>query len=88
MRCGVEWPVCPDCPGARVGESAGRARCERCGSSWPVEARTPCPDPATVGLVDSDGVTTGLVCASHAAHPSAALLRKVRPPGQGVGSGR
>lgn len=84
--CGVPWPVCPSCPGARVGESAGRVRCERCGTSWPTGERVPCPDPGTVALADAGGGgKVGLVCASHAAHPSAAQLRVALRPVGGEG---
>lgn len=42
-------------------------------------ARTPCPDPGTVALADGEGAK-GLVCASHAAHPSAAELKVALRP--------
>ena len=78
-RCGVPWPVCPDCLGVGLELSAGRARCPSCGREWPAEERDPCPDPAAVELADAEGAT-GRVCRSHAAHPSAArLARSDRP---------
>lgn len=83
--CGVTWPVCPACPGAVVVETAGRVRCERCGSSWPSAERVPCPDPGTVVLADGAGAK-GLVCASHAAHPSAAALKVALRPAPGGGA--
>lgn len=79
--CGVPWPVCPSCPGARVWEGGGLVRCERCGREWPTSERVPCPDPATVGLTDAGGGgTVRLVCPSHAAHPSAGELRRALEP--------
>lgn len=82
-RCGVPWPVCPVCLGEGLSVSAGRATCDRCGGSWPEGERVPCPAPATVVLSDAAG-EKGRVCESHAAHPSAAELRKalrlVPPP--------
>lgn len=81
--CGVDWPVCPQCIGERLSVSAGRATCDRCGVSWAEADRVPCPAPATVVLSDDPG-EKGRVCESHAAHPSAAALRKalrlVPPP--------
>ena len=80
--CGIPWPVCPDCPGARVWESAGRVRCERCGRDWPEHERAPCPDPATVALADAAGGSARLVCWSHSRHPSAGDLRVALRPAE------
>jgi hypothetical protein len=74
MACGVEWPVCARCPGVGLVSTAGRARCSRCGGEWPEREVSPCPLPAVAVLVDGTGMK-GHVCASHAAHPSAAGLR-------------
>jgi hypothetical protein len=79
-RCGVSWPVCPDDLGEGLYWTAGEVYCKRCGRRWPAEDVDPCPWPATVVLAaaaDVAGETTRLVCASHAAHPSAELLVKV-----------
>jgi hypothetical protein len=77
--CGVAWPVCPTCLGEGLLVSGGRARCPVCGGTWAEAERAPCPDPGTVALADTAGAK-GLVCASHAAHPSAAALRKALRP--------
>ena len=68
-KCGIVWPVCPDCLGEGMPIFARTAKCSGCGHSWPAPRVTPCPWPAEVILNDDDGVTM-LVCASHAAHPS------------------
>jgi hypothetical protein len=78
IACGVLWPVCPYDPGEGLVSSAGRSRCPRCGIEWPDAERAPCPDPAAVVLSDDAG-EKGCVCASHAAHPSAAGLRPRAP---------
>lgn len=72
-RCGVPWPVCPDCLGEGLFASAGEAWCRRCLRRWKTSEVDPCPWPAAELL--SDGSTTSRVCASHAAHASAAKLR-------------
>ena len=72
-RCGVPWPVCPYCLGRGLEESAGRASCPVCRREWAISAVEPCPWPAVELLCGVDG--GGLVCASHAQHPSARLLR-------------
>lgn len=78
--CGVPWPVCPDCLGVGLETSAGQSRCPRCRRVWPDDRVMPCPWPASVRLADADTgeavVGMGIVCASHAAHPSAAGLRR------------
>lgn len=74
-RCGAEWPVCPHCIGVGLWVAEGRATCDRCGGSWAEAERVPCRSPATVVLSDDAG-EKGRVCESHAAHPSAAGLRK------------
>lgn len=78
-ECGVPWPVCPYCRGAGLSTSAGVSMCPRYAREWLAAERNPCPDPATTLIGDTAGVS-GLVCASHAEHPSADQLTPVQPP--------
>lgn len=77
--CGAPWPVCPEDHGQGLTTRAGTATCPRCGRSWPADDVTPCPWLATTLIGDTTGVTA-LVCASHAAHPSAGDLTSGESP--------
>jgi len=74
----MPWAVCPHCVGEGLRSSVGRRwRCPRCGGEWDEAERVPCPEPGTVALTnEGGGGIVRLVCASHAAHPSAARLRR------------
>lgn len=73
-RCGVQWPVCSDCVGVGLAMTASWASCPSCGRSWLRTEVVPCPWAAAAELVDGTGKRVR-VCASHAAHPSAAALQ-------------
>lgn len=82
-RCGVPWAVCWHCQGEGLTSSAGISWCALCGREWRTGLVEPCPWRAEVILgaapdLLEDHAGTRLVCASHAAHPSAARLSQVR----------
>ena len=74
-RCGVPWPVCPDCDGQGLTVTLAVAACPRCLRRFDVAAVDPCPWPSSRVLLAGDGALA--VCASHAAHPSARDLEAV-----------
>ncbi len=74
VACGVNWPVCPQCLGEGLEVSQGTATCAKCLRVRCAHLVTPCPWTATVALGGGDDAR--LVCASHAAHPSAGDLRR------------
>ena len=76
-RCGVPWPVCCDCLGVGLECSAVVARCPSCGRVWEQSEVIVCPWPRSATLMGTTGATL-MVCASHAAHPGAALLGRDR----------
>jgi hypothetical protein len=78
-RCGVPWPVCPDCLGRGLSLTAGRATCGGCGRTWDQSEVVPCPWPQATELAGVTGARLA-VCASHAAHPSGAKLQGSTAP--------
>lgn len=82
-RCGVPWPVCPDCEGEGLTWTRDVVTCRRCGGTWRYPARVPCPDRVAVVLRNPDGTGELRVCRSHAAHTSARLLMKVQRTSEG-----
>lgn len=75
-RCGLPWPVCPDCLGQDLIEAGDTARCPSCRRRWPRDEVVPCPWAATARLWDAEGAEV-LACRSHAASPSAGGLAEV-----------
>lgn len=63
MKCGVPWPVCPDCLGEPLSWSADVARCWLCDRRFPAASRTPCSDPATVTITGAGELH--YLCRSH-----------------------
>jgi GrpB-like predicted nucleotidyltransferase (UPF0157 family) len=64
-RCGVEWGVCPQCPGEALIAQDGVSRCGHCGGAWDTSAREPCPDLTVAVAMDGRG-DAGRLCRSHA----------------------
>ncbi len=85
--CGIVWPVCDKCLGEGLHRTAGYAWCPKCQTRWADADVMPCPWPATSRLVDHDG-QHGLVCRSHAAHPSVATWGKAEELAAHVPKGR
>jgi hypothetical protein len=85
-QCGVPWGVCALCLGQGLERTVGVCRCPSCGVHYPRQAFDgPCSLPVTVLMEDSGGALAP-VCASHAAHPSAAELKKYPLPRKEVRS--
>lgn len=78
-RCGQPRPVCKACLGAPLSGALGRARCFRCGQSWPTHLVAPCQAAASVIVLTDDG--PALVCRSHAAHSAFAGTVQIHPSG-------
>jgi hypothetical protein len=72
-RCGVPWPICPDCLGEPLDRAQGRSFCPRCRRAWLDEERDPCPDPATSLVRDAQGGELRM-CRSHAVRAAVQIV--------------